>query len=296
MSFFRRSAKKAGGVAVGIGPSAVYFVNTGAADPKDRFVRKDAPDSAERLRAVGSYLSSLGAPRSLKVRVVLLKGMYNAIQIDKPKVPEEELGSAIPWAIKDFVQDQVSNLAVDYADMPKSPSYPNDKIMAVTAPKSFIRSLVEEVGRTSTLETIAAEELSLADLYDEADEHPHLMLFQPGGYELSLMAFWHSRLYLTRNLRGYSDLPRYLPGAISTDVLDNMSLEMQRSIDYTVAQLKMPSPKLLTLALDCQDSQSIADYLSQTFSFTVNVIREETGGQTMAFLPLAAVLRNGGQA
>jgi MSHA biogenesis protein MshI len=283
----KKSAKKGSGIAIGVGPSAVYFVNKNS---KEGFVRKDALDNTERLKVISDYLSEIGASRSLRVSLVLLKGLYNVIQIDKPKVPDEELPSAIPWAIKDFVQDQVSNLAVDYIDMPKSPSYPNDKIMVVSAVKSLIRSLISTVEAQAVLDIITAEEITLADLYNADDEHPHLMLFQPNGYELSLVAIWHSRIFLTRTLRGYSDLPRYLPGAVSTEILDNMSLEMQRSIDYMVAQLKLPSPKLLTIALDCQDNQSIADYLSQTFSFTVNVIGEETGKQSMAYLPLVAVL------
>ncbi|MBQ8707346.1 MAG: hypothetical protein IJ523_04610 [Succinivibrionaceae bacterium] len=286
---FKKTAKKSGGLVVGIAPSAVYFVNKGS---KDVFVRRDAPDSSDRLKVISDYLTESGASKSLKVTVVLLKGLYNVIQVDKPKVPDEELGSAIPWAIKDFVQDQVSNLAVDYIDMPKSPSYPNDKIMVVSVQKNLVKSMIDAIGTVAVLDTITAEEVVLADLYDPEDEQPHLMLFQPSGYELTLVAIWHSRLYLTRTLRGYSDLPRYLPGAISNDVLDNMSLEMQRSIDYMVAQLKMPPPKMLTIALDCQDNQHIADYLSQTFSFNVNVIKEEIGSQSMAFLPLVAVLNH----
>lgn len=283
----KKSAKKGNGIAIGVGPTVVYFVNKNA---KEIFVRKDAPDNTERLKVISDYLDSVGATRSLRVTIVLLKGLYNVIQIDKPKVPDEEQASAIPWAIKDFVQDQVSNLAVDYIDMPKSPSYPNDKIMVVSVVKSLIKSLITLVESSATLDLITAEEVTLADLYSAEDEHPHLMLFQPNGYELTLVAIWHSRLFLTRTLRGYSDLPRYLPGAVSSEILDNMSLEMQRSIDYMVAQLKLPSPKLLTLALDCQDSQSIADYMSQTFSFTVNVIGEEVGKQSVAYLPLVAVL------
>ncbi len=293
LNFFKKSAKKSSGLAIGIGPTGVFFVNNSA---KEKFVHKDAPDNAERLKVISEYLTNIGASRSTQVSVILLKGVYNVIQIDKPKVPDEELAAAIPWAIKDFVQEQVSNLAVDYIDMPKSPTYPNDKIMVVSSPKSVVKSIIDTISELATVALIDVEEVSLADLYDAEDEHPHLMLFLPNGYELSLIAIWHSRLYLARTLRGYSDLPRYLPGAISTDLLDNMSLEMQRSIDYMVAQLKMPSPKLLTLAIDCQDNQNIADYLSQTFSFNVNVISEEIEKQTVAYLPLVAVLNRKEQA
>lgn len=287
-SFLFGSKKISEKVIIGVGPSFVLFVsNLG----KQRFVKKDVVDNSDRANAIKTYISEVALGKKIDVSVVFLNGMYREIQIDKPKVSEEELLGAIPWAIKDFVQESVNNLAIDYIDMPKSPTYPNDKIMAVAVNKELLKSIIDSIKGLGTISVITSENIAMIDLISNTDEDkPHLVLFQPNGYELSLLVVWHSRLFMIRNIRGFSDLPKYLLGALPVDVLDGLSLELQRSIDFMVSQLKIPQPQFLTVAIDSQERAKITDYLTQTFSLSANASIDNDISVSASFLPLVALL------
>lgn len=291
--FGKKKVKDSDCIVVGFAPTAVYFYSK----QKDHeFTVKQVSDISEYAKVVSEVFTELHVTKKTPVRALLLRGQYTNIQIDKPKTPEEEMAGAVQWAIKDYVQDTVTNFAVDYVDMPKSPSYPNDKILVVSAQKRIVKAIIDAVTEHAALSDISVEEISLADLFDENDEQAHIILFQPEGYDLNLITIWHSRLFFTRSLRGFKDLYKYQKGSIDNDMFDNLSLELQRSLDYMVAQLKLPAPKLLTIALDCPDRESIADYLTNTYSFQTNVISEEVGKNSVIYLSLVALAKAGKKA
>ena len=243
------------------------------------FTVKQVSDITEYAKVVSEVFTELNVTKKTPVRALLLRGQYTNIQIDKPKTPEEEMAGAVQWAIKDYVQDTVTNFAVD-----------------VSAQKRIVKAIIDAVTEHAALSDISVEEISLADLFDENDEQAHIILFQPEGYDLNLITIWHSRLFFTRSLRGFKDLYKYQKGSIDNDMFDNLSLELQRSLDYMVAQLKLPAPKLLTIALDCPDRESIADYLTNTYSFQTNVISEEVGKNSVIYLSLVALAKAGKKA
>lgn len=286
--FGKKNVKDSNCIVVGIGATSIYF-HSGKKDSE--FIVKQVSDASEYSKVIGEVFTTLGVTKKTKIKVVLLKGLYNGIQIDKPKTPEEEMAGAVQWAIKDYVQDSVTNYAIDYIDMPKSPSYPNDKIMVVSAQKRIVKGIIDAVVPLAELVEIAVEEVALADLFNVDDEQAHLILFQPEGYDLNLITIWHSRLFFSRSLRGFKDLYKYQKGSIDNDLFDNLSLELQRSLDYMVAQLKLPNPKLLTIALDCPDREAISDYLATTYSFTTNVISKEVGKNSVIYLSLVALAK-----
>lgn len=291
-NFLFGSKKHSEKAIIGISPSSVLFISS---REQDQFIKKDAADNAEKAAAIRECLESSGLGGKASVSVVFMNGLYREIQIDKPNVPEQELQGAVPWAIKDFVQESVNNLVVDYIDMPKAPTYPNEKIMAVAVSRDLIKTVAETVQSFGCVEIFTSENLALADLFipeTEDDDKPHLVLYQPDGYELTFLIIWHSRLYMVRNIRGFSDLPKYLSGALSLDVLENLSLEMQRSIDYVVSQLKIPQPHYITLAVDTQEREKITEYLTQTFLLSPYAGLERHYDKPAIYLPLLALLNN----
>lgn len=286
MFSFGKSSGSAVAMVLGIGGSKIYL----ATKIKGKeFLQAAAMNSEERYDAVRKLLAEAGANSRTGVAVVLLKGMFTPVQIDKPKVPEAEVGKAITFAIKDFVQDNVSNLVADYVDMPKSPSYPNDKILVVAAAKTFLKGLCDVLNPMVKITSITCEEVAIAERFDANDEQVSLVLYQPEGNELNMLVYRKSSLFFSRTLRGFINLPKYLPGSLDSDTLDSLSLELQRSIDFLVSQIKITQPKKLTLALDCQDVPAIKQYLESTFGFEISDASSETGGH-ISFLPLMAVL------
>ncbi len=289
--FLFGSKKHSDKVILGIGPTSVLFVSS---TNEDNFVKKDATENSDREAVIREYLQGSGLGNKARVSVVFLNGLYREIQIDKPAVPEQELAGAIPWAIKDFVQEAVNNLAVDYIDMPKAPTYPNDKIMAVAVSKDLIQSVVNAVTSSSAnIDMITSENIALTELFthdSEDDDKPHLVLFQPEGYELTFLVIWHARLYMVRNIRGFSDLPKYLSGALPMDILESLSLELQRSLDFVVSQLRIPHPHYLTVAIDSQEREKISEYLTQTFMLNPYAEIEKYLSKKITYLSLEGLL------
>lgn len=285
-SFGKKNVKDSNYVVVGFGATSVYFYT----QKKDQeFIEKQVADATEYAKVVEDVFTSLNLSPRTKVKAVLLKGLYSPIQIDKPKAPDEELAGAVQWAIKDYVQDTVTNFAIDYIDMPKSPSYPNDKILVISAQKRIVKYVIDAIAPRANLLEISVEEVALADLYTEEDEQAHLILFQPNGYDLNLITIWHSRLFFSRSLRGFKDLYKYQKGSLDSEMFDSLSLELQRSLDYMVAQLKLPNPKLLTIALDCPDRDAIADYLATTYAFKTNLVTDLVGKNSVIYLSTVAL-------
>lgn len=283
-------------VVIGISATNVFLVANDEKSKSDTlgllFESRSAMDNSEKEKVIVELLTVAKVTKKTNVKVLLYKDLYNSIQIDKPNAPEEEISGAIQWAIKDFVQESVNNLAIDYIDMPKSPSYPNDKVLVVSVPKTLVKMIAKSVTQMAILDSITVEELAFAELYDENDEDPHLVLFQPNGSELMLITILKSRLFFSRVLRGFKDLGKYQKGSLDNEFLDNMSLDVQRSIDYIVGQLKLPTPKKLTLILDCPDVEKIADYMKTSFFLDVDNINEEIKHNSVVYAPLFAI-KNG---
>ena len=94
-------------------------------------------------KAMGELFAQHGLAKS-KVRVALAASLYQQIQIDKPAVPDAEMAGALPWAIKDFVNEPVLQLAMDYVDLPTPPAG-RPRINVICVPKSRVQQLADAV-------------------------------------------------------------------------------------------------------------------------------------------------------
>ena len=76
-----------------------------------------------------------------------------------------------------------------------------------------------------------------------------------------------------------------------SSLLDNLMLEMQRSFDYLVSQLKLPEVATINVAISTLDS---ADLLLQTlnryFGVPTQLMKIAAQGSSMEFLPVYGAL------
>jgi MSHA biogenesis protein MshI len=202
------------------------------------------------------------------VRVALAASLYQQIQIDKPAVPDAEMAGALPWAIKDFVNEPVLQLAMDYVDLPTPPAG-RPRINVICVPKSRVQQLADAVNGVATLEAIVSDELAMTALY-EADQTVRMLLWQPRGQELQLLVFYRGGLCFSRPLRGFVSLT----GAHEPDqgMLDGLTLEIQRSLDYLAGQLKLPEPGQMQLAIGSPFIGTLVRHLEQAFGFPVSAM------------------------
>lgn len=87
-------------------------------DPVPVFASQPVNGPHDWSKALAELFSRYGLAKS-KVRVALAASLYQQIQIDKPAVPDAEMAGALPWAIKDFVNEPVLQLAMDYTNQIK---------------------------------------------------------------------------------------------------------------------------------------------------------------------------------
>lgn len=217
------------------------------------------------------------------VSVVLGRDFYQTFDIEKPKVEEDELLASLPFSIKDLVSESVFDLVVDYYDMAPQ-QRKGDQITTICLPKVrvlIIRDMI--LGAGCKLQGITIEELALARLLGEHQE-ANILLSQNNN-ELLLTVVKEGQLYFTHRVRGFNE---YLPlpmAEVESVLLDGLSLEIQRALDYISSQLRINSIGVLHLALVCPDIKLLSEKLGSYLARNVQPYGED--GQ-YDFLAIAA--------
>ncbi|WP_434665187.1 MSHA biogenesis protein MshI [Aeromonas sp. NJAU223] len=236
-------------------------------EPRPLFISRAINGPHEWAQAMSELFGQHGLAKS-KVRVALAASLYQQIQIDKPAVPDAEMAGALPWAIKDFVNEPVLQLAMDYVDLPTPPAG-RPRVNVICLPKSRVQQLADAVNGVARLDAIVSDELAMTALY-EADQTVRILLWQPKGQDLQLLVFHQGGLCFSRQLRGFGSLTGGQEP--DPDLLDGLALEIQRSIDYLAGQLKLPEPGQMQLAIASSSIGHLVRHLEQAFGFPVSAM------------------------
>ncbi|MCG6200988.1 hypothetical protein [Psychromonas antarctica] len=208
-----------------------------------------------------------------QVSVVLSRDFYQTFDIEKPKVEDDELMATLPFAIKDLVSESIFDLVVDYYDVPFQ-QHKGEQITAVCVPKQRVMSIRDMILiKGMKLKEIITEELALTRLLGVSEE-VNLLLSQQKS-ELVLTVVKEGQLFFSHRLRGFNEL---LPQPLSEDentLLDGLSLELQRALDYMSSQLRITSISHLYLALVCPDLALLAEKLGSYLGRNVQPFGEK---------------------
>lgn len=195
-----------------------------------------------------------------QVCVVLSRDFYQTFDIEKPKVEEGELMATLPFSIKDLVSESVFDLVVDYYDMPFQ-QHKGNQITAVCTPKKRVISIRDMILKQGMqLKEIITEELALTRLLGNSKE-VNLLLSQQKN-ELMLTVVKEGQLFFSHRLRGFNELLAEPLSELDNTLLDGLSLELQRALDYMNSQLRIASISHLYLAVVCPDLPLLAEKLS----------------------------------
>ena len=200
-----------------------------------------------------------------QVSVVLTRDFYQTFDIEKPKVADNELLASLPFAIKDLITDSIFDVIVDYYDRPLMPQK-GEMITAVCIAKQKVLQIRDMLlQHHMQIKEITIEELALAQLLGESEE-VNLLLSQQRN-ELILTVVKNGQLFFTHRLRGFNELLLQPFEQVEEQLLDGLSLELQRVLDYINSQLRLTSIAHLYLAIICQDinilSEKLALYLAK---------------------------------
>ncbi|WP_221075952.1 hypothetical protein [Agarivorans aestuarii] len=233
---------------------------------------EQAIDSIEQWPAAFAGLCK-EAKLSSDHQIVFVLGSqhYQQFQVEKPNVPDEELAGAVPWTIKDMVAEQIPDLAIDYYQAPTTPMA-SEKLNVVCVRKQIIQQLVQLAQQQDIqLEGITIETLAAVNLLENNDRC-QMLLWQPKAGDLELIVVRQGQVCFSRQLRAFSGLGKMQEIEFTQTFFDSLSLELQRSIDYISATLKLPDVSHIQLAIPSRFCDEIAQQLQQNLTPNVALL------------------------
>ncbi|MFW5823487.1 MAG: biogenesis protein MshI [Marinobacter sp.] len=207
---------------------------------------------ARRLATLEKVLSErhLGGATAT---IVLPLEQYQVFQLERPEgVDDAELGDALKWKLKDFLEFSPTEAVCDVFPFPRDASRSRGDLVNVVAVRRTVISelvaLADEAGLN--LERIDIAELALRNLLARLDDTGRgaALVQLKENYGHMVVGKGHT-LYLSRRL---DVATRELREVSSQETaVQTLALEMQRSLDYYESQLgQVPPPVIHLVARD----------------------------------------------
>ena len=225
--------------------------------------------------------------------VVLSPSYYKIVQVDKPSVPLTEMVSALKWQVNDLVTIEVDDMIVDYFDA-HTLAGAKPKVNVVCASKSFLTVMLRSIYQDDIkISTISTEEFAFLSLVPKQDEAVLLVCQQPNT-EAVLLIIKNGQLYFYRRLRGFAQLSQQSQQELANGTTDNLSIEIQRIIDYFERQLKQSPIKSIQVIVPSDNEQYLADQLALNTDISVKLLAlpEQHQGQRKYAVAIGASLLN----
>ena len=276
--FLKQQDKPQGRVGIEIGGAevALVYVNNGAIKfcVRQSTVDRSEQDLAESLNEIVSEHSLQGVPCAL----VLDPGCYQILLAEAPPVSESEIDAALPWRIKDLLHHPIEKLAIDHFPLPEDAYRSRQKMLyAVAIKKSALTRWVDIVeGSELALDSIDIMELSLQKLLHlKAPQSKNSALLYLNRDQGFMCVSQGGSIYLSRSIdmgmdKVASTLPDDLDSFSGGQHLDNLLLEMQRSLDYYESQLGKGGVADLYVAPLGEHHERIAGFLDRNLGARVS--------------------------
>ena len=252
-------------------------------------------DSQQRVNAFSQLAREL--PKNTALCLVLSADSYQLVQLDKPPLAEVEMRQALPWQIRDLVSIPTDDLIVDYCDVAEPASQQQAKIQVVASSRSLLAPLCKVLQQSpAQLLNIQPDEWLARNLLPVQPQAVLLLSHQP-GQELNIQIVRNGTVYLSRKLRGFTRLDQMSFSDLSLGLLDNLLLEVQRSLDFFEGQMRQAPVKEILFLLPSPELPAILQYFGQNGFTQVRAldVAAYMPGSTLAeqadyWLPLAGAL------
>lgn len=238
--------------------------------------------------------------KGLACNLVLSSDQYQIFQTDKPPVADSELSEAIRWKVKDLIDYPLDDAVTDVFDFPEDATRGRGSLVnVVSARRALLQEnvrLIDDVGLE--LQSIDITELVLRNVsmrYDSTGNGLALLFMRP-GFGMILVSKGDT-VYFSR--RFDFSLDALKNSATQESTIQQLALEVQRSLDYYESQMGQVPPKELLL-IGPDTSFPLANMLSQNVAVSVNNLDvaqlfadQGNGGETLieSFAAVGAALR-----
>ena len=223
----------------------------------------------------------------VRVQLVLSQQYYQLVQVDKPNVESSEVNQALIWSIKDMVSEPVTNIHLDYFE---SSLIPSTKVNVVVGSRQFLMQLATACADNGLEITgISIEELALRHLITH-DNMAHMLVAHLPQQEVLLLVVKAGELLMQRRVRGFNQLNQATLDELKLGLADNLSLEIQRSMDYFESQLRQAPVTSISILVE-GDSASLANLVGANFNQKVTSITHDGVQSLLAQLALKELTR-----
>lgn len=217
---------------------------------------------------------------------VLSAAKYQILQVENPLVEDNEILDALQWSVKEQL-GTTEPIVIDYFDPPASNAAVK-KLNVVACPEKDIIEIRDGILKAElNLISIGIEELALCGLWASSDD-AILFLKQEKNGLLNLGIVKQQHLYFSRRLKGYESLHGLSEAELAMGIADNLSLEVQRSMDYFESQLRQAPVKKVLLAVDTPHPQALAKLINDNVFIAVEQLVPEV--EHNGFTPTPACL------
>lgn len=221
-----------------------------------------------------------------KIQLVLAADFYQLLLVDKPNVQDDELNAALLWSVKDIANQAVSDIHLDYFESSKQTT---NKVNVVVTEKSLLSALLL-AAKSAGFHTlgVSIEEMAMSNLFN--DSQARLVLSHREGQELLLTVVRGGEVFMQRRVRGFLQIDKVSAEDLAYGVADNLSLEIQRSMDYFESHLREAPVSSIELVMDGEREQ-LATLISANFNQSVTPYNSTSVEAAFAELALAELAR-----
>lgn len=219
----------------------------------------------EAVRALAQRSTFSREPTSL----VLGEGEYQLLLVEAPRVEPSELKAAMRWRVKDLIDFHIDDAVIDVFEIPGQENRPRGQAMmyAVVARARHVRERIDLIEDSEMqLEIIDISEMALRNLAALLEEDVR-------GVATLYLTPRYGMITLTR--QGYLYLSRRLETGTEalalgeTETLDQIVLEVQRSLDYYDSHFAQPPLGQLTVLPGFEGHDRLVQWLDENLGVDV---------------------------
>jgi MSHA biogenesis protein MshI len=211
-------------------------------------------------------------------------GEYSLLLVEAPDVQPDEVRAAIRWRIKDLIDFHIDDAVLDVFEVPDTKIPGLDRMMyAVVTRSALVKKRVDTLlDADVNLEVIDIPELALRNIASLLPEDAGgVALLYISDYRGLITITRQTILYLSRRIdKGISALPDTVMHAEDPDIiepwLDNIIVEIQRSLDYYESHFSQPQVAGIVITPLAREIPGMAEYITDQLEIPTRMLDVNT--------------------
>jgi MSHA biogenesis protein MshI len=234
-------------------------------------------ESEPWAQVLGGMVTTLKL-KGMDCRIVLSGEDYKLLPAEAPPVPEAEIDNALRWNLRGVLEASPQEMVVQSFPFPSGLNRPGPVMRhVVAARKSRIEALVDGVREAGlSLSAIDIPELALRNIASRLPENEiGLGLVSQGSRHVVITIYRADELYVTRQLAGISSLDGLYQAETAQRLLDQLKLDLLRTLDYYDSQMQQRPPAAIYLQPLPGDAGAVLAELSDAVRLPVRKLSFE---------------------